>query len=163
MTWNHTGRFREKSCRTCGSVFKPQSGAHLYCSTECGFEPAKTNKGTDSQYKLISGNWVRYLSRLLYVSGRKRIGLTRGDLLFLLEKQNYRCAISGEALTCVLEKGTICLTNASVDQIIPNGGYQIDNIRLVCRAANIMKWTMSDKELHDWCRKILKYGESKSL
>lgn len=61
-------------------------------------------------------------------------------------------------MTCILEKGKINFTNASIDRIIPGGDYTETNIRLVCRMANIMKWNMTDGELREWCIRIIDHG-----
>jgi len=125
-----------RTCVCCGKEFEAKN--RLYCSDVCKgkykYEVGAVT--TKSQYENISGNWVRYLSRLLYAAGRKRDKLSRDELLILLEKQNYKCAISGLDLTCQLEKGVRCWTNASVDRIDAGGPYTKDNIQLVCRAVN---------------------------
>lgn len=104
---------------------------------------------TEKQYKEISGNWSKYLTRLLYCAGRKRDGLDLETLLRVLEKQNYKCALSGVPLTCQLEVGTKFPHNASVDRIIPGGTYTEENIQLVCRSLN--HWR-GDTELNDFIR-----------
>jgi len=144
-----------KPCISCSKEFKPFSSAHIYCCEKCkGVYKYKIKLvTTDSQYANISGNWRRYLQRLLYSAGRK--DLTLEDLVTLLEKQEYKCALTGELLTCTLGRGMIYMTNASIDRIIPGGEYEMNNIRLVCRIANVMKWNMSDDELKTWCRRIL--------
>lgn len=149
--------FKPKLCVVCDNPFVPKSGINKFCSPQCkGKWPYITGKrSTENQYKEISGNWKRYFSRVLYSSGRKKDNLTREILLNILEKQRYRCALSNIPLTCILENGKITLTNASIDQIEAGGGYTINNIRLVCRICNIMKWTMTDEELFIWCQRIL--------
>jgi hypothetical protein len=107
---------------------------------------------TEDQYRSISGNWKRYFSRILHRTGRTE--LTVDDLLNLLDQQNERCALTNEPLTCILVKGETYRTNASIDRIQPGGAYSLDNIRLVCRIVNTMRWDMSDSELIYWCRKI---------
>lgn len=129
---------KDKPCAVCGEVFTPKSGVHKFCSTQCRgkWKYITGFASTANQYKEISGNWDRYLSRLLYVAGRKRDGLTRGDLQELLEKQNYKCALSGLPLTCNLELGKKFPYNASIDRIVAGGEYSRNNIQLVCKALN---------------------------
>ena len=105
-----------KFCGVCSTEFRPRSGAHRFCSEKCKgrWKYVTGQASTENQYKEISGDWTRYLSRLLYAAGRKRDDLTREILLSLIEEQNYRCAISGLELTCQLEKGKKFWTNASV-------------------------------------------------
>lgn len=57
-------------------------------------------------------------------------------------------------MTRLLGKGRT-LTNASVDRIDGDGGYEIGNVRLVCNVVNMMRYTMTDDELKWWCRQIL--------
>lgn len=160
--WNHYGRFKEKPCRTCGEMFKPNSGAHFYCSPACGFEPSRRSEQTTEQYKLISGNWSRYLSRLQYCSGRKRDELTRDILLKILEEQNYRCALSDIPLTCQLEKGKKFWTNASVDRIEAGGSYTKDNIQLVCRGLNSWRSSMPIDEFVWFCEQVVNYSKQRN-
>lgn len=151
--------FKDKPCKECGLNFKPCSSVHVFCSPECkGKHPYSTGRiTTDGQYEKVSGDWYRYLRLLTYRKGRE--DLTVGLLLDILKRQNYKCAISGEELTCKLKRGMTFFTNASIDRIIPGGPYSVDNIRLVCRIVNIMKWNMKDEELCAWCKKILiNYG-----
>ncbi len=120
-----------------------------------------TDTSTEGQYSRISNNWRRYMSRLLYSSGTKRTGLTVEILLNLLEKQNYKCALSGVDLTCLLTKGQKCLTNASVDRIIPGGPYTETNIQLVCVAVNRWRADLPQSEFIRWCKLITKHQERK--
>lgn len=160
--WNHQGRFKEKPCRTCGGIFKPNSGAHFYCSPECGFEPAKKHEQTESQYKLISGNWDRYLSRLLFAGGLKRSELSRSDLKEILEAQKHRCALSGVELTCQLEKNKRFWTNASVDRIEAGGPYSKNNIQLVCRGLNSWRSAIPVDEFVWWCEQVVNYSKQRN-
>ncbi|MCB0367966.1 MAG: hypothetical protein KDD45_00655 [Bdellovibrionales bacterium] len=113
---------------------------------------------TESQYKEISGNWERYLSRLLYSAGRKRDNLSREDLFDILVKQDYKCAISGIPLTCLLTKGTRNWTNASVDRIDAGGSYKKENVQLVCRAVNSWRSDIPLQEFIEICRLVADYN-----
>jgi hypothetical protein len=144
-----------KICVECGCEYLAKSGVQKFCSPSCkGKHPYSTGRiTTDGQYEKISGNWKRYFQRLLYSPGREKLRIN--DLLELAEQQNYRCALSGEELTCQLGRGMTFMTNASIDRIIPGSEYTKDNIRLVCRIVNIMKWNMTDDKLKEWCKRIL--------
>lgn len=164
--WNHTNaNWKPKACAVCGGEFLPKSGAHKFCSEACKgkwqYISGKVTTGT--QYELISGNWRRYLSRLIYSAGRKRDKLTREDLLDLLESQNYKCALSGLDLTCNLEVGKKFPYNASVDRIVPGGPYTKDNIQLVCSSLN--SWR-SDTDLETFiamCKSVTEFQEGKGV
>lgn len=163
--WSHyNAKWKEKQCILCATTFLPNSGAHKFCSSSCKgkYKYISGKENTNSQYKKISGNWERYISRLLVLESRKN--LSRGDIIALLEQQNYLCALSGESLTCNLEKGKLIMTNMSIDRIVPGysgGQYTLDNIRLVQKRFNIMKWEMTDDEFLASCRKVLEFNEQK--
>jgi len=156
--WHHeNANWKPKACAVCGTEFIPRSGVHKFCSEACkGKWPYITGAmSTENQYKLISGNWDRYCARLLYYGGRKRDKLTKQILLDQLAKQNYKCALSGESLTCDLSKGTVSKTNASVDRIVAGGPYTADNIQMVCRALNHWRADTAVDEFVEWCRKVV--------
>lgn len=160
--WNHdNANWKPKACAVCSTQFTPKSGVHKFCSAVCKGE-WKYITGvvtTATQYEKISGNWQRYLSRLLYYGGRKRDKLTREDLLRQLQKQNYRCALTGRELTCFLERGMTFSTNASVDRIVAGGAYTPDNIQLVCHAVNIWRGATPITEFVDWCRAVVNHHD----
>lgn len=159
--WNHAGKFKEKECRSCGKLFKPNSGAHFYCSKDCGFQASKYSDNTDDQYERISGNWPLYLSRLLYAGGDKRKFLSREVLFDILASQDFKCALSGVPLTCKLQRGTIFWTNASVDRIDAGGPYSKDNIQLVCRGLNSWRSSIPVDDFIWWCRQVVEHSEKR--
>lgn len=65
------GRFKPKSCRTCGEMFSPIAPSHLHCSDECSSK-AQTN---------------RYLQR------NYGINLTKYETM--LEEQGHCCKLCG--------------------------------------------------------------------
>lgn len=156
--------WKSKSCAVCGTVFTPKSGRHKFCTESCKgkWKYITGSMTTEVQYKLISGNWSRYISRLLYCGGRRRDLLTREVLLARLEKQNYLCALSGVPLTCELSKGVTCNTNASVDRIIPGGSYTPDNIQLVCVVLNNWRYDTTIAEFIRWCKKVAEYNSDRT-
>ena len=147
-------------CLVCGASFKPTNYKHKYCSPACKGKVKyildKTT--TSSQYASISGNWDRYLPRLLYFGGRKRDKLTFDILKKKLVEQNYKCAISGLEMTCLLDKGKKFWTNVSVDRIEAGGSYTEDNIQLVCRAVNSWRSDTPLDEFIDICKAIAKHN-----
>jgi len=155
--------YKEKNCVVCGEEFKPYSGVHKFCSEECKgkWKYIIGTHSTEEQYKKINGNWGRYFARLLYVAGRKRDLLTTQILLEKLEEQDYKCAITGVDLTCILERGKVRKTNASIDRIEAGGSYAKENIQLVCRAVNSWRGDTSMTEFVEWCRKVVKHSDAK--
>ena len=109
-----------RPCAGCGGVFIPKVNNQKYCGITCRRAVYRTNgpESTDRQYALISGNWVTYFNRLCTRSFN-RSGLTSAQMVDLLHKQGGKCALSGVELTCVLQKGVVSKTNASIDRISP--------------------------------------------
>lgn len=64
-------------------------------------------------------------------------------LLQLLDRQQYRCAISGLQLVCE----TNHIRSVSIDRIKTSGGYTEDNVQLVCLCMNLAKNKFSDSDL----------------
>lgn len=102
--------------------------------------------------------WRRANYRNFLMSLRTKLSQRRDldiDVLCkLYEDQKGLCAISGRQLTFICGEGIIP-TNISIDRINPLGPYEPDNIRLVCRQANIMKQRLSDEELVSWCKDVI--------
>ncbi len=160
--WNHDNvRWKPKNCVCCGKEFVPKSGVNKFCSESCkGKEKYLAGKvTTQSQYKNISGNWLRYTSRLLYFGGRKRDKLTRDILLRKLEEQDYKCALSGIPLTCQLEKGERFPFNASVDRIVAGGSYTEDNIQLVCKCLNSWRSNTPVEDFIAICKAVAEHNK----
>ena len=112
-----------------------------------------------SQYSRISGNWTKYFNRLKRVG--KRPNLATQDLLNILERQNYQCALSGIELTCLLKQGTKYKTNASIDRIQASGEYVKDNVQLVCVALNSWRGDTDLKEFIWFCKQVTQFQERK--
>jgi len=103
-----------------------------------------------------------WLSR--FKDGAKRRNLiwniTIEQVYELLQKQDFKCALTDE----LLYFGRIRVhleTNASIDRIDSNKGYEIDNIQLVTKNINMMKQTMSQDEFIRCCKLVSKKFEEK--
>ena len=149
-------------CQTCKVSFPSKSGSHKFCSKACRRTHAQMFgcERTEAQYKLISGNWEKYFARLCTRAFRRDL-LTKQDCLTLLEKQRYKCALTGVELTCLLEKGVVHKTNASIDRIDPKGPYTVENVQLVCAVLNKLRIDTPLDEFIEWCRKVADYAVQK--
>jgi len=145
-------------CAICGTEFFRLAFNHKYCSLPCKRRGAQNTgcESTPSQYRLISGNWSKYYNRLRCQKGRQ--GLTLDTLLGLHATQGGRCALTGVEMTCQLEKGTKCPTNASIDRINPKGEYTVENIQLVCAVINKFRIDTSVEDFVGWCRKVAQHA-----
>jgi hypothetical protein len=150
------------SCLVCGDKFTQRSSNHVYCGKECKRKEYRERgpETTERQYALISGNWGKYFGRLCTRAFRRDL-LSKHDCVALLAAQKYKCALTGVELTCTLEKGTVCKTNASIDRIDPKGPYTKDNVQLVCAAINKLRVDMSVDDFINWCKKVSEYAVRK--
>lgn len=62
------GRFKAKSCRTCGKEFTPEAPSHLYCSSEC--------RGYNAYYK-------------------RNYGISESEYQKMVETQGSQCYLCG--------------------------------------------------------------------
>ena len=138
------------NCIVCNKQFETFHPNYLCCSAECG----KTNK-MNKKYLRMSGDWTLYFKHLL---SKKKTDVTAIDLVELLKEQKGKCALSGAPLTCEKVKGKYVKTNASIDRIIAGGGYNIENIQLVCRAVNSFRHDLTISEFITWCKRVAKNG-----
>ena len=80
--------------------------------------------------------------------------LTLDYLMYLWEKQDGKCALTGMQMTYKFYEGRVN-TNLSVDRIDSTKGYSKDNVQLVCMAANQMKNDLSMEEFINMCESVL--------
>lgn len=72
----------------------------------------------------------------------------------VLERQGYRCALSGLELTP---------QNCSADHVLPlkrGGSHAIENIQLVREEVNAAKGTMTNGEFITMCRQVSEHNPS---
>lgn len=79
------------------------------------------------------------------------VNITHEDLNKLYVKQNGKCAITGQLLTC---NKSLC--DISIDRIDSNKYYDLDNVQLVLDSANQRKGDLSNNELENWTNTIRK-------
>ena len=157
--WNHdNASWNAKTCAYCAGSFTPKSGPHKYCSTRCKEKAICGIENTPRQYTRISGRWDKYFTRLCNQKHRKGV-ITPEDCMAILKAQGGRCILSGEVLTCTLQKGVKTPTNASLDRIEAGKTYEPSNVQLVCTVLNVWRSDTSIAEYVDWCRKVAKHAE----
>lgn len=98
-------------------------------------------------------NWLKVANRLAGNTRRSKRAtdeyITRTDILRLLKKQDYRCAVSGSYFTHdAFEARSRDPFQPSVDRMDCSRGYELDNIRIVCLAVNIA--------MSDWGEAVLR-------
>jgi 5-methylcytosine-specific restriction endonuclease McrA len=104
---------------------------------------------------------VSYVAFLIQKKHRKREGKTRriagkevisfGEAKLILERQEYRCALTGLPLTP---------DNFALDHIVPvkqGGAFDIKNAQMVLKTVNRAKHTMSQQDFIQMCRNVAAY------
>ena len=151
----------EKTCKVCIKPFIFKHHSEVTCSPKC-----KKINHLQVSYDSLDGNWDKYLQSLCRnrTEPNRQKEFTSQDLKNVLKKQGYKCALTGEPLTCVVKRniGTKKRnrhpTNVSIDRIDSQKGYTIDNIQLVCLIVNIAKQDSTVTEYINWCRKVTDYA-----
>jgi hypothetical protein len=78
--------------------------------------------------------------------------------LFLFQKG--RCALTDIPLTFPT-KSHHSVGTASLDRIDSGRGYVTGNVRWVHKIVNVMRSTMTDRQLLKWCRRILRHHKKR--
>jgi hypothetical protein len=99
----------------------------------------------------------RFWKRLVDSARRRGIQhtVTREEAFALYVAQNRTCALSGRPIYfTTLRARYNRYTTASLDRIDPNKGYSKENIQWVHKIVNMMKGSLSQSELIEWCSMV---------
>jgi hypothetical protein len=89
------------------------------------------------------------------------VTFTAKDIWELVEKQNFKCALSGSELVFperFSEVASKC--NASLDRIDSLKPYCIDNVQWVLKNVNFMKHKLTQEDFIELCRRISEYNSN---
>lgn len=97
------------------------------------------------------------LGKTLFEDGRheKEPLVTAAEVLKLVERQGYRCALTDRELNP---------KTASLDHVIPTGKggeHLITNTQVLHKAVNRAKGTMTNEEFVAMCREVVEHDERK--
>lgn len=182
LTGNHYGRFvvlakSEKISKahdkywvckcSCGKIKDILGGALRNGTTKsCGClrkDFGTWNKGIKGEeshvYRGYKGIPRQFYTELKSNASRRKLefNLNIEYLWNLLEKQSFKCKISGIFIE-IPSIYRVNLTNtASLDRIDSSKGYIEGNVQWVDRRINFMKQRMSDNEFIEVCEEVVKY------
>lgn len=144
-------RYYPKKCSNCKDKFTPTSGRDHLCS-RC-----------KQQRQRWKEDVVSALLRSCRLRFKTPCNLTRSWFERAWNVQTGLCKISGVPMSRERNEGAGNIygkdgTKVSIDRINSDKPYTQDNCRLVCVMANLMRHRLSDKELFEWCRRILTYN-----
>lgn len=83
--------------------------------------------------------------------------VTGKQILELIERQNYRCALSGRKLTP---------ETASLDHVVPlsrGGKHDISNLQVLDFRVNAAKGTLTIEEFTTLCGEVIEHGTSQNV
>lgn len=140
-------------CRCdCGNT-KLVRTSRLTCSSStvrsCGCQKQKQRGNNNSNWKGV-GDLSGYRFGILRRQAKRRnidFDLTIDELWDCYQKQQGKCALSGIPIT-------FKDNSASPDRINPNGGYTVDNIQIVHKDINYMKWTLAEERFVELCKLV---------
>lgn len=130
------------------------SGNGRRSATRC---PGCTIRKMEEENREVSGIPHRFWKRFTDQAARRNIPvlLTREEAQALYESQDYRCALSGEAIYFTrLRTNFNRYTTASLDRVDSSRPYELGNVQWVHKVANMMKGTLSQAEFFSWCQRV---------
>lgn len=161
-------------CHKCG-LFKPEdcfskngkscearNNRKRVCKKCASKRQREIDLGLQSDEKLKKCLRFRFLgARGRAIRNNIPFNLELNDVINLWEAQDGLCALSGLPMTFELRRGRIP-TNVSIDKIDSRLGYVRGNVQLVCMACNQIKSDLTDIEMYNFCKNIVKCYESKN-
>lgn len=127
------------------------SGATTSCG--CGLFRSGEYSRAWKGYKGVSGKYLATLER-----NAKKRGLTfkinGQDVWNQYLKQNKRCSYTNWEISF---KGFNQKGSASVDRIDSSRGYEVDNIQIVDKKVNMIKWDLSEKDFLTTCKRVVEF------
>lgn len=163
---NDNGRYCTSVICECGTehiirtqhLLKGKSLGCKYCINKNNYPTfRKSSAHPDINLKGLSPVWITSIKTNLSRGMYRKLSLEIDsyDLLHQLEKQNFKCAYTGESLN-VLNISKY-LSNASVDRIDSTKDYTKDNIQWILKTVNKMKNAFTEKEFLNTCFQIYKF------
>ena len=128
---------------------------HIRDNARISSSPEKYFKHT---FKALKHNRTKGFGNKHY-----KFNIAEEDLVDLWYEQEGLCALSGIALTHIKDGKGKKWTNATVDRIDPDIGYETSNIQLVCYRANLIKHDMTEEDLMFWVDAINEHRGLKGL
>lgn len=159
---SHTGKSNRQAywnceCKCGGKKIASTTMLKKGIVKSCGCLNHKSGEANERYkgYKDISGGYIYQIKS----SAKNRdleFTVSLEYLWLLYENQNRKCAISGEPLVFTKNyRFYKDYQNASLDRIDSSKGYIEGNVQWVHKKVNLMKNSMTDKELIEWCMKIV--------
>jgi len=137
----------------CGKIIERTSNAlrqRENPSCGCKKNPKGINHPSYLGYKSVSGSLMDRVKRGA-IARNIDFNLSAKDLQELIEKQKYKCNLSGIEISLDKENMT-----ASLDRIDSNKEYEINNVQWVHRDINLMKNKLDQVRFIELCKFVYK-------
>jgi hypothetical protein len=85
---------------------------------------------------------------------RKECSVTLDELEDIYNAQKGLCALTGRVMAYRPGEANVM----SIDRIDPSKTYTKDNVQLVCREANVLKWNLTKDELIAICKEVVEHN-----
>jgi hypothetical protein len=132
-------------CKSC--IAEKQTSYHKQT-----WGPEKLHRVAFKRTKTVRA-YLSYLRSKALSRGKSQEVISLDALELLWNNQAGKCALTGWDMTTELGKGTVP-TNCSIDRIRSDVGYEVGNVQLVCRAANVAKSDLSMSDFIALCRSV---------
>jgi len=139
---------------------RPQANVAGVCQPGCGDrrhkgEPREANRLAPVGHAAsVGGQSVHPQAQSQLVGAAPHGSVSTGNVLRLLEHQQYRCALTGRKLTP---------QTAAIDHIVPvrrGGEHVIENAQILHRDVNRAKGSMTSDEFTCMCREVVRWSDS---
>jgi len=155
-------------------IKNPHEISYYLCRCQCGRISEKRVNGLRTGHAVSCGHCKTvgnisgtYWSAVKWGAKARNLEftITQPMVLAKLDSQHNNCALSGVAIEFSKNTSKDATTykeqTASIDRIDSTKGYLEDNIQIVHKHINYVKMDMSDGELIEWARKIVKNAGKK--
>jgi len=172
--WTVIGKYRIQDRRyvvpvqcECGTISTARL-SHLlagkntgckHCATKINYPSSRKMRSDIVTHKGVYNSWLtsieRNSKRGFIVTRDLEVSITLEDLYNQLEKQDFKCALTGIPLNVLdVNKNK---SNASVDRRVNEIGYTKDNIQWVIKDVNLMKNRFNEDYFIEICNKITNF------
>lgn len=141
------GNKHKKSCLHCHKMFMGKSH-QKYCSKKCVVTVCNNNKKKDIPQYLMTKVEQAIQNKYKRMGTKTPCSITPEWIKDRLNKQNYKCAITGVQMVSPASGKDI--RAYSIDRIDSSKGYLKTNCQIICLGVQYMKHTFTQEQVHDF-------------
>lgn len=138
-------------CKACSKKWNTENYRKSIAPNGMTFSSIRRTQSVRSFLSYLRGKAIQRKK------GEEVISLDALELLWMM--QGGKCALTGWDMTMELGRG-IVQTNCSIDRINSDIGYEVGNVQLVSRAANVAKNNMTQSDFLAMCRSVVRANDA---